>query len=343
MMNACSIDVIELIINNLSLKDLREFRCSNKDSNIITKSYKNDKMVYVLKSLKYFTSSFPNLKSINVTRRTNLSDIDFLCCHKIEFLDMHLCNIRLITDDAFRNLSNLKELNLQGCCSNGNRRYHFTNRMFDYLSNLEKLYIDYNHKITDQGLVKLLNIKDLTIIFCNNITGDGLSNLHSLVKLEIYHFDTLYDNDLKKLINLEELCMTFCHNITFASIISLQNLKKITFSTCEQLTCTNFDMLVKLEEVWITHCSVSNNDFMYLKNIKKLSIFGCNQINGEGFKYLQNIEVLSIYESPIMDCFLEDLTKLKNIKKVNIYRCYSLSYDAKKQLKEILGDKFIFD
>jgi hypothetical protein len=68
---------------------------------------------------------------------------------------MSNCYQREITEDSFRHLINLKELNLSGCNQNWILNNHFTDKLFDYLSGLETLEIDDNYVISDIGLKQL--------------------------------------------------------------------------------------------------------------------------------------------------------------------------------------------
>jgi hypothetical protein len=245
-------------------------------------------------------------------------------------------------DDTFQYFSNLKELNLQGCCGHWKGGHHFTDKLFDYLTNLEKFRIDDNHVITDQGIEKLVKIKDLYIHNCCNITENSLSKLTSLIKLDLYNFRSLPDNVFKNLINLEELKMTFCHNITFVGITYLQNLKKLECSSCNGVTCKDFDKLKKLSNVSFISSLVCDADLVYLKNVKELLIYLCD-IYGVGFKHLENIEVLSIYNCPINHMELDDVITHKNFKRLDIYRCFTIFNEQKQLLKEKLGTRLRTD
>jgi len=333
-------DILKLIIDMVSLKDFLNFLCLNKDNNEFKKIYNYPYMIYIPGSIKNFIKSFPNFKFIDIHKRSGLLDDDFQLCNHIQKINMKSCDMSLITDNIFSHLTNLKELNLLECWKTNT----YSDKIFDYLSNLEKFSINYNYVITDQGLQKLLNLKDLHIEDCFHISGDSLSYLTNLTKLDIYRIKNLFDHNFKNLINLEELTITFIHNITSDSIARLSKLRKLICVDCKGITsCVNFDKLLKLNDVSFFHCPVIDTDFIYLKYIKRLSIINCPLIHGNGFKYLKNIEVLSIYENVITDSSLDDIIMFKNIKKLTICNYGStstLSIDREKQLKEILGDKF---
>ena len=339
MFNNLNTDVIKLIINNLSLKDLIRLRTTNKDNVEYVKCYDNDDIVRIKGSLKNWKKSFPNMTSINISRRTDLNDDDFIHFDNTQILRMNLCDQISITAHTFRYLSNIKDLDLQGCCGHWIGGHHFTDKMFDYLSNLEKFYIDENHIITSHGIKKLTKIKDLTISNCSKITNDGLSNLTTLVKLKIYNLNALTDDVFQNLTNLEELSMTFCH-ITDRGILYLSNIKKIDISSCRRISCKDYDKLLKLESLALS-TPINDDNLIYLKKIKNLTLYGCN-IKGYGLPFLSNIEELSIYECPIIDGHLDHLIDFKNLKKINIFRCNTISKLKKTEIKVRLSP-VIFD
>ena len=332
MLYTLPLEILQVIINNLSLKDLIKLRTTNKVYQELVKNYNSYDNVRISGSLKYWKKSFPNLKYANISRRKDISDQDFQYLDNIEKLDMNLCY--QITYKGFNYLSKIKDLNLQGSCQN----QHFD---FDNFSNLEKLYIDNNHIITDNGIKKMLKIKDLSISNCSQITNDGFSSLTKLVKLYIYNLYNLTDDIFKNMTDLQCLYITFC-NFTDQGILLLKKIKKLRFLNCKNIKGTDFDQLTELNNIEFTYCGPNDDSMYYLKNISDISFYGCN-IDGSGFKYLENLQVLSIYESPIKDEYLDLLLELKNLKKVNIYRCSLLSKNKKDQFKKILGNKFETD
>jgi hypothetical protein len=342
MYNNLNGDVIYQIINYCSIKDLINLRTTNKENVEMVKNYNNYNMTQIKGSLKNWKKSFPNMKAANISRRTDIKNEDFEYLENVEIVKMILCSQKSITDNTFSYLKNIKELDLQGCCGHWSGGHHFTDNMFNYLLNLEKFYIDNNHVITNNGIQKLTKIKDLTIHNCGNISDDGLYNLSTLIKLDIYNLQ-LTDDVFKKLTNLQNLVITFSHNITDKGILYLSNIQKLDFISCKKIRCYNYDKLLKLDNLSLCHMNINNDDFVYFKNIKSLSIYGCNNINGGGFKYLSNIEILSIYESPLIDEYFNDLYEFKNIKQLNIFRCRTISKNKKDDLQLKFGNKFNTD
>jgi hypothetical protein len=290
---------------------------SNKEYNQFKRTYYYPHIIFISGSITNFINSFPNFKNIKISRRSELCDEDFELCGHIQRIRMISCNMSLITNNIFSHLTNLKELKLLDCWDTGSSSSFNNNKIFDYLSNLEKLSINFNYEITDEGIHKLINIKDLYIHECINITGNGLCNLTSLIKLSLYGIKNLFDHHFKKLVNLEVLTLTFIDDVTSECITCLPKIKKISFVECKGITsCNNFDKLKNLSIISFYQCPIKDSDFIYLKNIKELYIIYCPLIQGLGIKYLLNIEILSIYENLIEDSSFDDIILLNKIKKL---------------------------
>ena len=206
---------------------------------------------------------------------------------------------------------------------------------FKYLSMFRTLYIDENRAITNRGIQKLIKMKDLTVRNCSNI-GDGLCNLTSLIRLEIYNLHKLTDEGLKNLTNVEELHMTF-GNITDIGISYLVNVKKMHLLSCDNITFKNV-FLPKLELLSLCNIQITDENFVSLSNLLNISIYGC-KINGNGLQYLTKCKIITIYQSPIIDDELDYLYTLKDLTQVNIYRCNLITRNKKKELKTVFGNK----
>jgi hypothetical protein len=324
-------DVSDLILRDLFVKEASRFSLTCKENSILVKErYKGT--MEKLSSLKKWSVTFPNARVVNM-RGSKIPGSDFNYMTKVETLDMSLCRQATITNESFQNLSALRHLNLQGACGHWNGGHHFTDELFDSLD-LETLYIDDNHVITDNGIKKLANIRDLTIHNCSNI-GNGISALHNLRKLSMYNLHKVTDDAFKPLIGIEELSITFM-DVTDVAISYLVNLVKIKIMSCSNIKCVGFDKLKKLEKVDMVHGSIIDSDLVSLSNIKALSVYGCS-INGSGFSGLK-VKTLTIYESPIDD----NLTVEKDIC-LNIYRCRLISPSKKHELELMLGNRFNTD
>lgn len=340
MYNKLNNDVIKLIINNLSMKDLIMLRITNKENVEIVKYYDNHDMTKIKRYLKYWKKSFPNMISADIGSIKKFGDNDFQYLDTVQILNMNLCDQKSITNNAFRYLLKIKDLNLQGCCGHWIGGHHFTDRIFDHLINLEKFYIDNNHVITDNGIKKLTKMKDLTIHNCSNITNNGLYNLTSLIKLDIYNLHEIDDELFKNLYNLQELKMTFIHNVTDKGILQLSNIQKLNILSCNGIRFKDYDKLPKLYHIDLCHMNLMDNDLIFFRNIKSLSLFSC-KINGSGFQYLKSIENLSIYRSEtLVDEYFDYLLEFENIKFLNVFDCLTISNNKIKELESKFGNNF---
>jgi hypothetical protein len=338
MLNNLPTDISIMIINNLYLKDIINLKLMNKNFKEIIRFYSPNYDVPIKKSIKLFTELFPFIKSISIKKNYNISDDDFKYLDKIENLDMSCCYQKEITDYAFKHLLKIKKLNILQCNQNWFEGHHFTNLAFEFLINLETLYIDDNHVITDSGLKNLKNIKILQLYNCSKITNNGLSELINLKELYLYMIK-ITDNTFQKLNNIESLSIN-------DSIISddtfkyLPNLKKLKLENVKNVTCINFDKL-NIEALYLSDMNIFDKDLIYLKNIKILFLYYLN-IKGDGLKYLTNVEKLEIGECKINDCYLDHLYSLKKLKKITIFMCDSISEDKINELSKKLGSKFIY-
>lgn len=286
-------DVLIIILQEATIKDACHVSLTNKEHNaLIKKEYKGSNEV-ISCSLKRWNTTFPNARYLNIRNKKNITGSDFKYLSMVEILNMSLCEQQSVTDHSFRSLSNLKDLNLQGACGHWIGGHHFTDALFDSLKDLEKFYIDNNHVITNRGIKKLVNIRDLTVHNCSNIT-DGISALITLKKLSIYNL-RMTDDMFKPLINIEELSMTFI-DVTEVAISYLTNIKKFKNLSCKNIKYTNFDKLRHLINVDITHCKIQC--LTSLSNIKKVSLYGCSVHNND-ITYLTDAKGMIMKKCPV--------------------------------------------
>jgi hypothetical protein len=337
MFKNCPVDVINLVMNMLSLNDLLKFTSLSKEYNELKKNYNYSYFIHISGSINDFIKSFPSFKYIDICKRNGLRDYHFQLCNNIQKINMRSCDMSFTTDNIFSNFTNLKELNLLHCLkTDSNKTY--SDKIFDYLLNLEKFSINYNHVITDQGLEKLVNLKDLYIVNCFHITGCGISNLTSLIKLDLFKIKNLFDYHFKNLINLEELKLSFTHNFTTEGITQLPKLKKLYLEDCRGITsCNNFNKLKNLDDLSFNNCYINDNDFIHLLYIKKLFLINSPLIQGYGFKYLVNLEELTLRFTDNIKSGC--ITLLPKLKKLNCFECRCITscinYDKLANLNEV--------
>lgn len=336
-----STDLYQIIIKYLDMKCASRLSITNTEDKTLVRKYYKATMDRLKCRMDSFKITFPNAIYANISHRINITSDDIQLLSDVKVLDMSLYSHLSLNDYTFKDFSNLKDLNLQGCCKHWNGGHVFTDELFQYITNIERFYIDDNHKITDNGICQLTKVKDLTIRNCSNIGDRGLENLTSLIKLNIYNLYRLTDNAFHNLKYLEFLGMTFC-SISDIGISYLINIRKLDFLSCVNIKCKNFDRLVHLNDINLSGVAIVDNDLISLLNIRKICIYGCN-IRGNGLKYLINCTHLAIYESPIIDKQLDNLKLLSKIDKICFYRCPMISQEKKRELRTIFGDNFKTD
>ena len=337
-------DIIQLIINSIvQKKDVSKLSMTNKRNNILVKKYYYGNLNKIHTTLAKWNKTFPNAKYANIREGIFIIDSEFKYLEKVKVLDMALCSHRSINDHSFRYLLNIQDLNLQGCCNPWERKYHFTDKMFDYLLNLKRFYIDHNNLITNNGIQKLTKLTDLTLHCCSEISNDGLANLTNLEKLSIHNLDKLTDEVFDLLINIKDLEI-MDGNITDKGITKLINIEKIQLVTLcpNSIRCKDYNLLTKLNKLSLYVNNITDEDLINCSNIKELLLFQC-KINGSGLQYLTNCENLSIFECHIIDDNLGNLYKLNLLKQINIYRCRLITDNKKSELISVYGNKFKTD
>lgn len=343
-------DILQTIINTLLIKDVLNFRITNKENKKITEKYNPSYMIFIKKSLYYKKKIFPNISSVCIRGLKNLTYTDFIYLYNIETLDMSLCYQKEIIKYIFPNFIKIKKLLLENCES-FLEYINFTDNEFDYLRNLETLIINDNHVITDKGLQKLKNIRELNIQNCKNITNAGLSNLVTLETLCVNNVNNLplTDDVFKNLTNLKKLELYFnnitdngiyYNNITDNGILYLTNIRELKLTSTYDIKCKDFDKLKNLVELTLICTTITDDDLIYLKNIKKLVLY-FSKINGKGLSHLTNIETLEISSSNITDEYITNIYTLKKLKQISIFKCYLISERMMNELKIKFGDKLI--
>lgn len=156
----------------------------------------NESLQYVA---KYYGYDF--FQQIYLEDNYNVTD-EGLIGFNPKIIVVENCNI---TSRGIKNMSNLKELYIRA-------NNKITNEGIENLD-LEVLHIGYRCGITNDGLIKQKNIKDLSV--CNDtIDDDGISKCHGLLKLFLYDGDLITDNGISKLFNIQELDLSHNDTIT---------------------------------------------------------------------------------------------------------------------------------
>ena len=269
-----------LLLEYLHFTDVLSLRVVNKEYKLAALDYSRP---MTIRHTERWKDIFPNMKSFYVRHKTKIEDLKHLThCHTLE---LYLYDI---PGEIFRPF-HLKELVLIDLNYLGNGQIN--DQTFDYFTELDKLYIEHNHNITNAALKKV-KLKELTMHNCCNITE---INMPTLVKLDLYNIH-IRDDSLKNL-HLEYLKMVF-GKITDTGICYLSNIRQLHLTCCD-ISCKGFSQLKHLTHLHISYSSLFNDESMRelgkLK-LKELIIYGA-KLDGYGFDYLKELPVkIFLYE-----------------------------------------------
>lgn len=257
MFKTYPVDILKLVINILPLEDSLNFMSLNKELNELKKTYNYPNVICVVGPFKNFIESFPNFKYISICNKSDFIDDDFLLCNHIQKIYIRSCDMSLVTsnglsnfnsliklklykikgliDDHFKNLINLEELAVSfnhDITPNGITQLKNLKKItcvecngitscdnFDKLKNLTDVSF-YHCSIKDNDLINLKNIKELSLINCWFIHGEGFKYLLNIEILNIYEniiFDHFFD-DLILLKNLKKISICNYGSTTYDSI-----------------------------------------------------------------------------------------------------------------------------
>jgi F-box and leucine-rich repeat protein 14 len=189
--------------------------------------------------------------------------------------------------------------------------------------NLKELNLSQCHQITDNGLVhlkSLTQLKHLDLSQCHQITDNGLVHLASLNQLQI-----LYLNWCKKitdaglahlttLTQLKHLDLSQCHQITDNGLVHLASLN--------QLQILYLNWCKKITDAGLAHLTT-------LTQLKYLDLSQCNQITDAGLAHLTTLTQLKYLDlsqcNQITDAGLAHLTTLTQLKYLDLSRCHQIT------------------
>jgi len=241
------------------------FRKNRIKSEIKFISY-NSKLPFHIKKLSFRIKEGTNIN--NVKKDFKKLPKDLKC------LNMSSCWMIDFTDDVFKNLQNLNELDICNC-------KNITDSMFKCLNNLQILNMDMcmQKRLSDKMFSYLKNLKSLSMIACSQttITNNAFKYLTKLEKLSISHCIQLTDEIFQYMPNLIEIYMNYCYQFSNKIFAHFQNLKLLSMAGCwhKSITYKSLQKLTNIIELDITSCpqiSVNFNTFTNLKKLKKLFI-----------------------------------------------------------------------
>ena len=157
----------------------------------------------------------------------------------------------------------------------------------------KKVNLIYCKNISDNGLKYLKNVENL-VIKNDKVTGEFIKSLKNLKSLSI-NGDNFIGENLKYLQKIEKLDLHYNFNIFDKDILTLDTsqLKYISLNHCH-ITPISLQCLSNVESISLMNCSHITNDSMkYLSKCKKLYLSGC-KINDNGLKYLTLVEDINL-------------------------------------------------
>jgi len=249
-----------------------------------------------------------------------------------------------ITDNDFSLLLDIRRLNMIGCCGHWIGGHQFTDNLFSSLVNPQNLIsfkIDSNHIISDNGISLLVNLEELYIHNCSNITNRGLRGLVNLTKLDLYNINSLTDDVFRYLSKIEVLKIHFC-KISDTGLGYLHNLRKLDICSCPNISYSSISFLTKLESLSAAYGMISNESLKHMQTIRYIYFYSC-RIDGSTLDNLTNVEHLTIFESPVQDRYIDNVLSLDRLKQLCIFRCNSLSKSKKIELKSKLNEILLTD
>ncbi|KAL9643458.1 hypothetical protein ABK040_010073 [Willaertia magna] len=362
-----------LLINNLFnnlFHSIIESQYINQNEFILTNNLPN----YLFEKLKYLNISLTE-NNLNILKQfKNINKLNLFYSEPSKFLNNNLItDIRtnkdyntILESSLLKLKDNLTSLTVEDCKLKDNvikdfvnltflkiveidfsffrRDFYFTGKCLQNFKQLTYLYIYDNSIVKDLYLKDLINLQELHLPKCTNITGkyfyrfknleilnvtenkiddcflDNIVKITNLKRLSIsneksnYFFYKLNSSFLRKMTNLEYLDI-ICDSTLDKDFCNLKNLKNlIVYSGKENKKIGNcFNYLNNLEEL---KCDLNIiNDLKCLQKIKRLKIKKLSDnIKDEDLKYLTNIIEIKINESVIG----EFLLNLLNLEKLTI-------------------------
>lgn len=159
---------------------------------------------------------------------------------------------------------------------------------------IERILLHAHSKITQKGLSKMLQLKDLTVFSQVCLSDEFVSSLSNLELLWLKRGDNI-DMATERLPKLK------CLDLSYAKFSNTR--------------LSNLPVLVNLS---LRHVSnVTDEMFKFMPNLEFLELKNC-PITGEGFKYLSKLDYLVINK---VDIYENTLTYVPNITVLSLKNC----------------------
>lgn len=251
--------------------------------------------VFEMKNLRELTFEFEELSSDVIEQLQHLKKIEvnsgFIAEETLELLTLY---------------DHVKELQ---CFP---QRYYF--KYFERMKNLKKLKC-YTTTISSTKidlLMKIQNLKSITLSNCSFKEDLYLSKMNNLRKLKIVHSRRININNIREILNIPKL-KTFC----------LHTYNRELFASLIEMSKTDeFKKFNKIERVK-----------MYIEKPTEELISALGRI--------ENLEKLTIHNEDITDDWIKRLSGLKKLKILDLKGCYNITTDSIDHLSHIKGCKVL--
>ncbi|KAI9261422.1 hypothetical protein BDA99DRAFT_464372 [Phascolomyces articulosus] len=243
---------------------------------------------------------------------------------------LYLTHCYHLTDQAIimiaQNAPHLRKLDLNSC-------WLITDRSLDSLRSLQWLDLSNCRKITDNGMLHLLenntNLQHLTLSYCKNLTDQTMLyfaqhctqdlqylNLQRCTKITDQGFVHWLNQAPNAFCALHTLNLTDCSFLTDRAIahliVAAPYLNDLSISFCCALSDTSLEELAKLEQLEAldaSYCGSAVSDASIItllkgtsQTIHRLNIRGCVRISGiglmTGMEYAKHLKYVNISQCP---------------------------------------------
>jgi hypothetical protein len=325
------VELLELMIDFLSMDDLTEFRVVGKEPRELVKRYEGDKtgMIYPKKLCGLF-ESFPKIKTLDLSH-CEVKGIDFQKFGRLEELKV---SIKPLEADIFLSCPHLKSLYL---ISDRDKPHFDLNLVFQGLTRLKTLHLVHLIEVTDHALLYLPLLEELMLWEKSGITGTGLQSLKRLKRLSIEtHIDSeasLIQDDA--LIGLPLIQLHLVNNkvLTDQGICHLTQLKRLFCVKCPLIQGDGFVALPKLQTIGFGESFLP--DVSYFSNSKILTFREC-QIQGNLKCTWKNLEKLRIHDSTLRYPQSIQLMTAPKLKQLRTENCWQLKEVV---LRKVFGNR----
>jgi hypothetical protein len=231
-------------------------------------------------TLRQFIEIFPNCKGINIEKRNDITDADFVYLRGIHFLNMNYCS--QITIAGVIHLRGIHTLDIISC-------YDIRNGAFVHLRGIHTLDISRSNRVTDTAFVHLSGIHTLDISGCNRVTDTGFVHLSGIHTLNISRCTEITDAAFMHLRGIHTLIMEECMQITGEGFVHLKGIHTLNIQECNQITNVSFVHLRGIHSLYMRFCrQIGPTALVYLYGIDILYMYDCNQYS---IKYARRIRL----------------------------------------------------